>query len=226
MPSSTDTPPPEADIGLEPRISCVGADPVRWTSSSPARSSRRRARDDHAAGPTGRIFTYGCGLGVRIDRGETVLSHTGAIEGFFAFNTFVPRTRSAVVLLVNDTRAEVADLHQAIVGLVLQRPTEIPVVPGPTPEDTTRLLVRQLQRGVLDRSKPATISTATSTTRASPLAARLRALGEPTVTLVDRHERGAMEVTTLELTFPKQTLTVTMFRSPLGKIHQFLLRPA
>jgi CubicO group peptidase (beta-lactamase class C family) len=206
-------------------------DLVRWdlafsTGAILSASARRAMTTPHRTNE-GRIFTYGCGLGVRIDRGETVLSHTGAIEGFFAFNTFVPRTRSAVVLLVNDTRAEVADLHQAIVGLVLQRPTEIPVVPGPTPEDTTRLLVRQLQRGVLDRSKLGDdLNSYFDDKRIAELSVRLRALGEPTVSLIERHERGAMEVTTLELTFPAQTLMVTMFRSPLGKIHQFLLRPA
>jgi len=206
------------------------ADLARWdlafsTGAILSEASRRAMTTPHRT-TDGRQMTYGCGLDVRTDRGEIVLSHNGAVEGFFAFNTFVPRTRSAVILLVNDSRFDVGDLHAKIVALLLQRPNDIPLIPGPLAEEVARSLVRQLQRGTLDRSRLAEdLDAFFDDRRLAEAAPRLRALGEPTVTLVARRERGGMEVTTLELVFPKQTLKAVMFRSPDGKIHQFQLVP-
>lgn len=175
----------------------------------------------------GRTMAYGCGLGVRFDRsGETLLAHTGAIEGFFAYNTFVPRTRSAVILLVNDARYDLSDVHGQIVQLVLQRPQDIPVIPGPPAEEVARQLVRQLQTGALDRTRLGDdLNAFWDDKRVADAAARLRELGGPTITLTDRHERGAMEVTSFDIAFAKETVHAVMFRAPTGKIHQFLITP-
>lgn len=173
----------------------------------------------------GREMQYGCGIGLRVAGGERVLQHTGAIEGYLAYNTAVPRIRAAVILLTNDNK-DVGDLHQKIVSLVLDRPGDIPVVPGPGPEDTARALIKQLQAGALDRSRLGEdLNGYFDDKRLAEAAPRLRALGEPTkITLVSRGERGAMEVTHLEIVFAKRTLQATMFRSPVGKVHQFVLK--
>jgi CubicO group peptidase (beta-lactamase class C family) len=174
----------------------------------------------------GRELLYGCGIGMRVAGGEQIYQHTGAIEGFRAYNTFIPRIRAAVILLVNDGHAEVGDLHQKIVSLVLERPGDIPVVPGPSAEDAARAMVKQLQAGSLDRSKLGDdLNGYFDDKRIAEAAPRLRALGEPKVTLISRGERGGMEVTQLELAFPSRTLQATMFRSPIGKIHQFMILP-
>lgn len=172
-----------------------------------------------------REVLYGCGLGTRIRDGELVLSHTGAVEGFASYNTFVPRIRAAVIVLSNDFHADVGDLHDKLVSLVLHRPGDIPVIPGPTAEATAKTLVKQLQTGAVDRSKLGEdLDAYWDAARLADAAARLRALGEPHVTLVRRYERGNQEVTVFSLAFPSKTIEARMFRAPTGKIHQFMLR--
>lgn len=206
------------------------ADLVRWdlalsTGEILSDASRRTLTSPHRTAD-GRYRMYGCGLSMRIERGETVLSHSGAVEGFHASNTFVPRTRSAVVLLVNDARVDLSDLDRVLVALLLQHPADIPTVPGPPPATVALDLVRQLQRGRLDRSALGDdFNGWLDDKRLATVATRLRVLGDPSVTITERGERGAMEVTKFDLVFPARTLHATMFRSPLGKIHQFLIAP-
>ncbi len=173
----------------------------------------------------GREILYGCGLGTRIRNGELVLQHTGAVEGFQSYNTFVPRIRAAVIVLANDFHADAADLQDALVGLVLARPNDIPLIPGPSAEATAMTLVRELQSGTIDRSKLGEdLSAFWTDTRVAEAAAQLRPLGEVRVQLDKRWERGNQEATSLDLVFATKTLHATMFRAPTGKIHQFMIR--
>jgi CubicO group peptidase (beta-lactamase class C family) len=174
----------------------------------------------------GRTSWYGCGLGIRWLNNERVLQHTGAVEGFFAFNAFVPRTRSAAILLVNDARFDVGDLHGKLVGLLVDRAVEAPAVDGPSPEVVVAQLIGELQRGTLDRSRlGADLDAYFDAARLAAAKTRLVALGTPKVHLVRKWERGAMEATELELEFPAKKLTAVMFRDPTGKIHQLTLAP-
>ncbi len=173
----------------------------------------------------GRESLYGCGLGTRVRGGELVLQHTGAVEGFASYNTFVPRTRAAIVTLSNDFHANVGDLHDTIVGLVLDRPNDIPLIPGPTAEATAMTLVRELQAGAIDRSKLGDdLNGFWTDKRVAEAAAQLRPLGPVSVRLEKRWERGNQEATSLLLIFEERTLRATMFRAPTGKIHQFMIR--
>ncbi len=175
----------------------------------------------------GREVPYGCGLAVKFDRGERVLSHSGEVAGFLSFNTFIPRTRSAAILLVNDLHAEIGDLEGKLVDLLLERPENIPAIPGPSAEDTAREILRDLQAGKVDRSRMADdFAGYLEHGDLASAASRLTALGEPTsVTVRGRHERGGWEATSLDLVFAHQTLHASMFRAPNGKVHQFLLSP-
>ena len=174
----------------------------------------------------GRTNWYGCGLGIRWMNGERVLNHSGAVEGFFAYNAFVPRTRSAAILLVNDARFEVADLHGKLLALLVDRGADAPVIPGPSPEVVVATLIAQLQTGTLDRSQLGDDLNAYFTdAQLAAAKTRLAALGTPKVHFVAKRERGAMEVTELELEFPRTTITATMFRAPTGKVHQLNLVP-
>jgi CubicO group peptidase (beta-lactamase class C family) len=60
-----------------------------WLMTTPARLA------------DGKSTGYGCGLGVSERQRRRVLSHSGAVGGFAAFNTLIPGTKSAVVLLAN-----------------------------------------------------------------------------------------------------------------------------
>jgi len=174
----------------------------------------------------GRTITYGCGLGTRQRGADLVYGHTGAVGGFLAYNTVVPRTRTAVILLQGDARDGLGDVHDKIVSLVLDVPSDIPKILGPEPDVVARELVRQLQHDELDRTKLGQdLGGYFERERIAKAAPRLRALGEPKIKLTRRSERGGWEVSQLELKFPERTVEATMFRSPDGKIRQFLLSP-
>jgi D-alanyl-D-alanine carboxypeptidase len=173
----------------------------------------------------GRGTDYGCGIGVRRTSGETVLSHSGAISGFVAYNAVVPRTRSAVVLLANTEGASVGDLHQTLLALVLMPPATVPTVAGPPAIEVARSLFEQLQAAQLDRTMLSEeLSLYYDDARVQEAAPRLAALGVPTEVTADRpRERGGMEVTTITFSFSDRSIKALLYRSPDGKVQEFLL---
>jgi CubicO group peptidase (beta-lactamase class C family) len=174
----------------------------------------------------GRRTAYGCGVGVSEKSGELVLKHSGEVEGFLAYNALVPRTRSAVVLLSNHMQNDPGEIHEKLLQLVLDDPARIPVVQGPPAADAARALILQMQQGKVDRTNLGPELNAYFNDRhLAEAATRLRALGDPAVTVVRLRERGGMEVAILEVAFPRRTVEAWMFRTPDGKIHQLQLLP-
>ncbi|MBC8068433.1 MAG: beta-lactamase family protein [Deltaproteobacteria bacterium] len=173
----------------------------------------------------GRSTEYGCGIGVRQIGGETVWSHSGAVSGFLAYNTVVPRTRSAVVLLVNTEGSSVGELHQEIVQLLVAPAVNVPVVAGPAADVVARELLAQLQSGKLERDQlGAELSHYYDDARLRGAAERLRALGTPTrVEAGKPRERGGMEVTNITFTFATRNMKAMLYRTPDGIVQEFLL---
>lgn len=173
----------------------------------------------------GRSTDYGCGIGVRHQGGELVWSHSGAVSGFLAYNTVVPRTRSAVVLLVNTEGGSTGELHSEILGLLLAPPQNVPKVSGPPAAEVARVLFEQLQSGKLDRTRIGEeLSIYYDEARLAEAGPRLRALGQPTrVEAGKPRERGGMEVTTVEIVFASRTVKAMLYRTPDGIVQEFLL---
>jgi D-alanyl-D-alanine carboxypeptidase len=176
----------------------------------------------------GRSTDYGCGIATRHIAGETVLSHTGAISGYVAYNAVVPRTRSLVVLLANTEGANVSELHQTLLPLVFGPAESVPEVAGPSATEVARGLFEQLQRGQLDRTKLGEeLSLYYDEARLQAAAPRLAALGEPLSVTADKpRERGGMEVTTLTFKFAERNVKALLYRSPDGIVQEFLLSRA
>jgi CubicO group peptidase (beta-lactamase class C family) len=173
----------------------------------------------------GRVSAYGCGLIPRQIAGETVLGHSGWVGGFVAYQAFVPRTRTAVVLLVNDQHVDVGDLHERVLRLALDDPRAIPSLPVPAAQAARDLLL-QLQQGRLDRGTLGDDARAYfDDRRVATAAAQLRGLPAPRVSLVARAERGGLEVARLAIQLGDRVVSGVMFRSPDGKIRQLLLQP-
>src|SRR5882724_4114363 len=85
----------------------------------------------------GKSSNYECGLSVATRDGLTVFTHGGAVSGFIARNTFIPQTRSAVVVVIND---EDGPLANAIVehGLRAALPAQAASVPATTGPSAAR----------------------------------------------------------------------------------------
>ncbi|MFI5207679.1 MAG: serine hydrolase domain-containing protein [Gemmatimonadales bacterium] len=192
----------------------------------------------------GASTNYGFGLSIGVFNGDTIYSHGGAVSGFAAQNTMVPRTRSAVVVLSN---AEASVTSGPLVRMAISSrppppvrdssrpapaanatadPRPVPAVRGPNATDQATTLFRQVQAGQVDRSLLGEeFSWWLNDERVRRAAEHLAPLGEPTrVERLSRAERGGLEVTVTRFTFPARAITALMYRSPDGKVQEFLIR--
>lgn len=80
----------------------------------------------------GKSSNYGCGLSVGTRDGLTVLTHGGAVSGFIARNTFIPQSRSAVVVVINDEDGPLANaiVDRALTAVLPSRPANLPLTTG------------------------------------------------------------------------------------------------
>lgn len=180
---------------------------------------------------SGHTTGYGCGLNVRQIGGETVLIHGGAVSGFLSVNALIPRTKSAVILLTNTEHLPADALHSTILRLLLDDhkkhgPLNVPRVNGPPPTEAALDFLHQMQAGKVDRGKLGEeFGLFLTDSRLQAAAPRLKALGEPDkVDVNGLYERGGMEVASIHFTFKTASLGGLLYRSPDGKIQQFLIR--
>jgi CubicO group peptidase (beta-lactamase class C family) len=174
----------------------------------------------------GKKSYYGSGLSVRELNGEAVWGHTGAVSGFHANLTMMPRTRSVVVTLANAEHLDDGKLHREIVALVQKEPASLPKVEGPKAVDHAKELVARLAKGELPVDKIGEEYRLYMTPeRLKAYSRTLAALGEPkSVEATSQYERGGMEVSMLRLVFKDGTaLLGSLYRLPDGTVEQFLL---
>jgi D-alanyl-D-alanine carboxypeptidase len=191
----------------------------------------------------GNSSNYGCGLSVATREGLTLFTHGGAVSGFIARNTFIPQTRSAIVVVINSEDGPLANAivdhalravlpAQAATAPVTTGPSaaredrgEIPRVDGPAPAEMALALFRSLQSGSLDRSGLGDEYSAFVTDVKARSASRaLRPFGAPNgVTVRSIGERGGLEVSSVRLTFGAGALGALMYRSTDGKVQEYLL---
>ena len=195
----------------------------------------------------GRMSNYGCGLAVGERNGTPFLSHSGAVNGFYALNLVVPSTRSAIVLFSNlSSYSDVNAVWNGLVPLLLpaapkpaapateakDKPkppapqTGIPTIAGPPAAEQAVVFFKALQQGKVDRSRLGEEFSHFLKDRVIPGAAiRVKAYGEPVKAEVESiGERGGMEVSTTRLDFASGTLKVLMYRTPDGKIQQIFIQ--
>jgi D-alanyl-D-alanine carboxypeptidase len=180
---------------------------------------------------SGHTTGYGCGLNVRQIEGETVLTHGGAVSGFLSVNALVPRTKSAVILLTNTEHLSSDSLHSTILRLLLDDhkklgPPHVPKVKGPSPKEAALDFLHQMQGGKVDRDKLGEeFGLFLTSERLQAAAPRLKAFGEPdSVEVNGLYERGGMEVAAIHFSFKTASLGGLLYRTPDGKIQQFLIR--
>jgi CubicO group peptidase (beta-lactamase class C family) len=172
----------------------------------------------------GRSSGYGCGEGVN-DRGSAVvLSHGGAVSGFVAQNTVIPATHSAVVMLSNTDFSPIGALNQELVGKLLPRGVDVPIVAGLPALAAARKFLLELENGTVDRSTLGQDFDLFLT--ADKLAAARRALNRmgpiSNIRIANITERGGMEVATVRFDVGTTSAVGLMYRTPDGKVQEFL----
>jgi len=154
-----------------------------------------------------------------------VLSHGGAVSGFVAQNTVIPATRSAVVMLANTDFAAIGPLNATLVGKLLPR-IDVPKIDGPAALDAAKAFLAGLAQGKVDRTTLSADFDAYLTPEL--VAAAKQSLGKQgpigdVEVAGAAHERGGMEVTPIRFKAGKTPARALMYRSPDGKIEEFLI---
>ena len=177
----------------------------------------------------GRQKDYGCGIAVNRRRGETVLHHSGAVSGFLTFNATLTRTKSAVVVMTNSEYTDAGDIQEPLLALLLKATEppapDVPKIKGPGPKDAALDMLRQLQRGEVKRDALGEdYSLFLTDERVKGAKERLGPLGDPDKVEADpTSERGGMEVAMVHFTFKGVKIKGLMYRSPDGKVQEFLI---
>ena len=186
-------------------------------SSYATMTTARRLTDGRSSG-------YGCGEGVN-DRAQAItLSHGGAVSGFVAQNTVIPATKSAVVMLANTDFAAIGALNQELIAKLMPQ-VDIPLVRGIAAIDAARALLTGLEKGNVDRlTLAADFNDYLTPAKVSAARQALNALGPiKNIRVGGTGERGGSEVTTFLFDAGTTPARAVMFRTPSGKIEQFLL---
>ncbi|HEY4305126.1 MAG TPA: serine hydrolase domain-containing protein [Gemmatimonadaceae bacterium] len=173
----------------------------------------------------GRSSGYGCGESV-IDRGSpaVTLTHGGAVAGFVAQNSIIPATRSAVVLLSNTDFSPIGALQQQLAQLLMPATPDLPNVVGAPALTSAKKFLTELQNGVIDLSTLGEDFTQYLTgERVAAARKALNTMGAITnIRIAGTNERGGMEVATVLFDVGKTPARGLMYRTPDGKIQEFL----
>ncbi|HYM00440.1 MAG TPA: serine hydrolase domain-containing protein [Blastocatellia bacterium] len=186
---------------------------------------------------------YGCGQGVRDIHGVRLLSHGGAVSGFIAQNTLIPSSHSAVVILSNCESSDgISAINVKLVSGLMPSPREgssgeesqkpqpekrsdIPTISGPPAGEAAKEFLHQLQTGKVARFELGVeYNYFLTLAKVRGAMDRLGRYGDPTgVQVTATAERGGMEVAVVRFTFKSEALQGIMYRTPDGKIQEFLL---
>ena len=182
-------------------------------------STPRRLTDGRSSG-------YGCGQSIR-DRGPVlVLQHGGALSGFGARNALVPSSRSAVAVMANaDWAGGVLDAIESAVLAKLMPVADAPTVAGPPARDVALDLLGQIRSGTVNRALlGAEYDAFLTPARLAVMAKSLIDAGEVSdVQAGPIRERGGMEVSSLTLRVGQTPASTLMYRTPDGKVQEFLV---
>ena len=172
----------------------------------------------------GRETTYGCGLGVQRTGDALIYSHGGGIAGIVTQNVVIPATRSAIVTLANADFAATGDLIPTLIAKLTPH-ADVPKIEGLSALDAAKQFLASVERGSVDRATLGDDFTALLTDEhLARDRAALAKQGKVTDVVVARtSERGGMEVAQVQFMVGKTPARSSMYRSPDGKIQQFLI---
>jgi len=172
----------------------------------------------------GRSTGYGCGLGVQSGGDALVLRHGGAVAGSVAQNTVVPATRSAVVVFANADFAAIGEITAAAIDKLTPH-VDVPKVTGLAALDAAKAFLASLEQDKIDRATLSDDFNALLTPqRVATDRASLASHGRVTdVRVVQTVERGGMEVAVVQFKVGSTPAQSLMYRTPDGRIQQFLI---
>lgn len=163
---------------------------------------------------------YGLGVGVSNASGHRMVLHGGEVSGFTATNSVYLDDNCAVVVLTNQDAANASSVIARQIGTLLMGAA---VFADDSKLNQARKIFAGLQTGKIDRSLFTDNANAYFTQQAlQDFAQSLGPLGQP-VDFVPAGEqpRGGMMFRVYKATFARQTLNITIFEMPDGKLEQY-----
>ncbi len=172
----------------------------------------------------GRSTGYGCGMTVQTTGNAVVLSHGGAVAGSVAQNILIPATRSAIAILANADFASTGEITSALVAKLTPH-VDVPKVAGLAAVDAAKAFLSTMEQGKVDRATLGDDFNALLTEQhIADDRASLAAIGRISdVKVVRTVERGGMEVATVQYRVGTTAAQSLMYRTPDGRIQQFLI---
>jgi D-alanyl-D-alanine carboxypeptidase len=172
----------------------------------------------------GRMTTYGCGLGVQKTGDALIYAHGGGIAGIVTQNLMIPATRSAIVTLANADFAATGEITSALIAKLTPH-VDVPKVAGLPALEAAKAFLTSIEQGKVDRSMLGDDFNALLTdAQIAKDRASLAAHGKVSDVVVRRTvERGGMEVAIVEYKIGTTAARTSMYRTPDGKIQQFLI---
>jgi hypothetical protein len=131
--------------------------------------------------------------------------------------------------MANDERQDVSDVFEPLLDLLLraQEPParDVPTIKGPPAKVAALDMLRELQSGTISRDHLGEdYSIYLTDERVKGAKERLGRLGEPVkIEAEPPSERGGMEVALVHFTFKAGKIKALMYRTPDGKIQEFLV---
>lgn len=172
----------------------------------------------------GRTTGYGCGLGVQSGGNALVFQHGGAVAGSVSSNLVIPATRSAIVVFANADFAATGDIINAALDKLTPH-VDVPKIAGLPALDAAKAFLTSFEQNKIDRTTLGDDFNALLTPeRVATDRASLASLGRVTdIRVVRTVERGGMEVAIVQFTVGTTPAQSLMYRTPDGKIQQFLI---
>jgi len=163
---------------------------------------------------------YGLGVSVGMMNGHRMISHSGEVSGFTAYNAVFPDDSAAVVVLTNqDASPSAGTIAEKITKLLFE--TQDAQTAMRT--EQARDIFKGLQQGTIDRSLFTSDANFYFSNQAlDDFKSSLGSLGEPKeFEQVGQQKRGGMIERSFRVIMPSRTLRVWTYQMPDGKLEQY-----
>ena len=170
----------------------------------------------------GKGTDYGLGVQVMERDGHRVIAHSGEVSGFVSDNEVLIDDGAAVAVLTNQDAVGAASTIARLAAPVV---AGYPLKPA---EQQALDIYRGLQKGQIDsRLLAPNLSDYFTPEAVADFKSSLAPLGEPlTFREVRETLRGGMTFHAFRIVYPGQTLMLTTYTYPDGKLEQYLIAPA
>jgi CubicO group peptidase (beta-lactamase class C family) len=178
---------------------------------------------------SGRTYPYGFGWDIEETAGQKVHRHGGAWQGFKSEITRYLGSDLTIVVLANLAEADPERFTDGIAALLEPSLVKPELVPSSDAEPRVTARLREIlgaaAKGELSPGDFAYVRAGFFPQAARRLETTLKDLGSPTLSLLERVERGDDRVYTYDAAYTSKAFRVVLALAPDGKVAELSVRP-